>query len=268
VRLLDRLSAFRADVVAELADSGHAAVYLRQLLRGDRVPSAASAIPDADAAVGPAQGTATSAPGQPPVLLIHGFLANRGSLHLLERRLHDRGYVVFSYRLGLASFGDIRRTAAVIAAKVESLAAQTGVARVDVVGHSMGGLVGLYYVKRLGGERRVRRLILLGTPAAGTWSALLGLVAAPLGRAGLQLLPRSAFLRDLHDGPLPVDVDVVSIAGERDAFAPVGSTLLAGVRQIQLPIGHSGLLVDPGVADIVDRVLHEPSRARQSPAAP
>ncbi len=266
MRLLDRLSAFRADVVAELADSGHAAVYLRQLLRGDRVPSAASAIPDADAPVGPAPRVATS--GQPPVLLIHGFFANRGSLHLLERRLHDRGYVVFSYRLGLASFGDIRRTAAVIAAKVESLAAQTGVARVDVVGHSMGGLVGLYYIKRLGGQRRVRRLVLLGTPAAGTWSALLGLCAAPLGRAGLQLLPRSAFLRDLHDGPLPVDVDVVSISGERDAFAPVGSTLLAGVRQIQLPIGHSGLLVDPGVADIVDRVLREPSGAEKNPTDP
>src|SRR5205814_7660818 len=141
----------------EIADSGHAAVYLRQLLRGNRGRTTAS---DADSSAHlPAAGR--------PVLLIHGYLATRGSLHLLERRLRDRHHLVLSYRLPRLNVGDIRDSAALIARKVESLVAQTGVQTVDIVGHSMGGLVGLYYVKRLGGRRRVRKLIMLGPPATG-----------------------------------------------------------------------------------------------------
>lgn len=244
---LDRLAAKWA---GELAASGDAAVYLRQLFRGNRFPAAAVARPSRPVA---------SNEGAPPapVLLIHGYLATRGSVHLLERQLNDRGHLVFSYRLGWVNLGDIRESAALIARKVESLVAQTSIKQVDIVGHSMGGLVGLYYVKRLGGRHRVRKLVLLGTPAGGTWSALLGLVTAPLGRASLQLLPQSPFLRELNEAPMPAGVDLVSIAGEHDLLAPLHSTMLAGVRHIALDTGHSGLLVDPAVADAIDGVLRE-----------
>ena len=129
------------------------------------------------------------------MLLIHGYLATKGSLHLLEEHLARRGHVVMSFRFGPINLGDIRDSAGLVARKVESIVAQTGVEHVDIVGHSMGGLVGLYYVKRLGGRHRVRRLVLMGTPTQGTWSALFGLVTAPLGLASLQLLPGSPFLR-------------------------------------------------------------------------
>ncbi|CAM5527705.1 hypothetical protein SMICM304S_05241 [Streptomyces microflavus] len=39
---------------------------------------------------------------------------------------------------------------------------------VDIVGHSLGGLIARYYVQRLGGDRRVRTLVTLGTPHGGT----------------------------------------------------------------------------------------------------
>jgi pimeloyl-ACP methyl ester carboxylesterase len=223
-----------------VADSGHAAVYLRQLLRGNRAKPAPT-------------------PGQPPVLLIHGYLATRGSLHLLETHLTMRGLIVMSYPLGgPINIGDIRDSAGLIARKVESIVAQTGIARVDIVGHSMGGLVGLDYLKRLGGRHRVRRLVLLGTPAQGTWSALFGLVTAPLGLASLQLLPGSPFLRELSERPLPPGADVVSIGAVRDWLAPVASTVLDGVRHISLPTGHSGLLVDAEVAEVVVEILRAP----------
>jgi pimeloyl-ACP methyl ester carboxylesterase len=234
-------------------------VYLRQLLRGNRgerayAHSAAEPAPDdrpADA---------------PPVLLIHGYFATRGSLHLLERHLTERGHIVMSYPMGLVfNLGDIRNSAGLIARKVESIVAQTGVPRVDIVGHSMGGLVGLYYLKRLGGRHRVRRLILMGTPAQGTWSALLGLFTAPLGRASLQLLPGSPFLRELAECPLPAGVDVISIGALRDWLAPVASTVLEGVRHISIPTGHSGLLVDAEVADVVAELLRAPETPTTAP---
>jgi len=235
-----------------VADSGHAAVYLRQLLRGNRAKRAIRSAMRRDVKPG-----ATATPGQPPVLIIHGYLATRGSLHLLEKHLTMRGLIVMTYPLGgpLLNVGDIRDSAGLIARKVESIVAQTGIARVDIVGHSMGGLVGLDYLKRLGGRHRVRRLVMLGTPAQGTWSALLGLVAAPLGLASLQLLPGSPFLRELAERPLPPGADVVSIGALRDWLAPVASTVLDGVRHISLPTGHSGLLVDAEVAEVVVGIL-------------
>jgi pimeloyl-ACP methyl ester carboxylesterase len=260
MRLIDDLRArvrrWAEDVSGGVADSGHAAVYLRQLLRGNRGKRALRT-PRFPASA--ATGTATAA-GEPPVLLIHGYLATRGSLHLLEQHLASRGLVVMSYSLGgPINIGDIRDSAGLIARKVESIVAQTGIARVDIVGHSMGGLVGLDYLKRLGGRHRVRRLVMLGTPTQGTWSALFGLLTAPLGLASLQLLPGSPFLRELADRPLPAGADVVSIGAVRDWLAPLASTVLDGVRHIALPTGHSGLLVDAEVAEVVVEILRTPA---------
>ncbi len=262
-----------------VVDSGQALLYVRQLLRGNWAapsvtrspapePAAASAGATRAAAVSGRQahaalGTmpAESMPLAPPVLLIHGYLATRGSVHLLEERLTNQGRVVMTYRFGPIHMGDIRESAGYIARKVESLASQIGVDKVDVVAHSMGGLVALDYLKRLGGERRIRRLVLLGTPISGTWSALLGIATAPLGRASLQLLPGSAFLRELAERPIPPGPEVVTIAAERDWLAPPRTTILAGARHLVVPTGHSGLLVDENVARTVSEILEAPQVA-------
>jgi pimeloyl-ACP methyl ester carboxylesterase len=243
MKFLDWVAERTAGLGREIADSGHAAVYLRQLLRGDKVAPAAMR-------QAPISG--------PPVLLIHGLLANRGSLHLLEQRLHQRGHLVLTYRLRRMNLGDIRDSAGLIARKVESLVEQTGVEKVDIIGHSLGGLVGLYYLKRLGGRRRVRKLILLGTPTGGTWSALASLA---LGRASFQLLPTSPFLRELNETPWPAGVEVVSMGGERDFLAPLASTVLEGVRHVALPTSHSGLLVDESVVEALSEELNREQRS-------
>lgn len=249
-----------------VVDSGHAALYLRQLLRGNRgAPSirragARSGAAAAPTEVGPAHIPPTTArPQQPaadtPVLLLHGYLATRGSVHLLEQRLTHMGHVVMTYRLGPVQMGDIRQSSGFIAGKVDSLRAQTGVEKVDVVAHSMGGLVALDYLKRLNGHRHIRRLILLGTPVQGTWSALMGLMTVPLGQATVQLLPGSAFLHELAARPMPPGPEVVTIAAERDWLAPPRTTVLPGSRHVSIATGHSGLLVDDQVAQTVSQLL-------------
>ena len=73
----------------------------------------------------------------------------------------------------------------------------------------MGGLIGLYYIKKLGGHARVRRLVMMGTPVQG----YLGRARRASPRSGLwstsswQLLPRSRFLDELSQGPLPPEVE-------------------------------------------------------------
>jgi len=228
-------------------DSGQTAVYLRQLLRGNHGEPSIAVLPD-----GPR-------PATPPVLLLHGFLATRGSVHLLERRLTERNHVVMTYQLGLLQVRDIRDSAGFIASKVDSLVTQTGVEKIDVVAHSMGGLVALAYIKNHpGAAQKVRRLVLLGTPARGTWSALLGLMTVPLGRGGRQLLPGSRFLRDLERLPLPLGPEVTTVAGGRDWLAPSHTTHLPGAHHLDLPTGHSGLLVDEAVAEAVAAILDAP----------
>src|SRR5438034_4882543 len=127
--LLSDLRARAATLTRELTnnvvDSGHAAVYLRQLLRGHSADRGAAATA---AAARPAEG--------PPVLLIHGYLATRGSLHLLEENLAKNGHVVMGFRFGPINLGDIRSSAELVARKIESIIAQTGVEKVDLVGHS------------------------------------------------------------------------------------------------------------------------------------
>jgi len=239
------------DTAAQLAESPvRLAVYARQLARGNRTPPA-GALPEP----GADQAGAEAEKNPVPVLLLQGYLANRGSVHLLARRLHARGHVVMTYKLGRLNTGDIRDTAGLVARKVESIFSQTPVEKIDVVGHSMGGLVGLYYVLRLGGRHRVRRLILLGTPASGTWTAVLGLLAAPLGTASRQLLPGSELLRELRETPRPPEVEIVTVGGSQDFFAPVRSTVLDGARHLTVPTTHSGLLVEKEVANTLDGLL-------------
>ena len=238
-------------------DSGQTAVYLRQLLRGNHGEPSIAVLPE-----GPR-------PATPPVLLLHGFLATRGSVHLLERRLTERNHVVMTYQLGLLQVRDIRDSAEFIASKVDSLVTQTGVEKIDVVAHSMGGLVALAYIKKhAGAAQKVRRLVLLGTPARGTWSALLGLMTAPLGRGGRQLLPGSTFLRDLERMPLPSGPEVTTVAGGRDWLAPSHTTHLSGARHLDLPTGHSGLLVDEAVAEAVAQILDAPPAASTPASRP
>lgn len=246
MRLLDWVSTGTTTLGKGVEDSLRAVSWMRHTLRGNRIaPASVCERMDAEP--------------RPPVLLIHGYLATRGSLQPLERHLTQTGHLVLTYRLGLIHAGDICESAALIARKVESIAAQTSLDRMDIVGHSMGGLVGLYYLKRLGGKRRVRRLIMLGTPTAGTWSALLGVAMTPLGRASRQLLPDSAFLRDLEQAEIPSGVEVVQITGERDLLAPRRSTRVSGVRHLSLPTNHAGLLVDAEVAKVVGDILDSPS---------
>src|SRR5690606_16216706 len=151
-----------------------------------------------------------------PVLLLHGFLGTRGSMLPLERRLVAEGLTVFSFNLGALNTRDIRASAFLIHRKIESILSQTSVDRIDIVGHSMGGLIGLYYVKKLGGHARVRRLVMMGTPIKGTWAALAGVVTLGLwSKSSWQLLPRSRLLDELAQGPLPPGGEAPTLSAAR-----------------------------------------------------
>ena len=237
----------RSTVGQDLAGSVDGLSYLRHLARGNRIRRQAAFDKASDA---------------PPILLIHGFLGTRGSMYLLERRLVDDGHVVVSFNIGTINTRDIRRSAFLIHRKIERVLAQTPWKKIDILGHSMGGLIGLYYVKKLGGHTRVRRLIMMGTPVRGTWVSLLGVATLGLlSTSSWQLLPRSRFLDELAQGPVPPGTEVFTIAAARDWVVPLKTTRMKGATAITVPLGHSSLVVSDEVYARIKQILTAPEKA-------
>jgi hypothetical protein len=191
-----------------------------------------------------------------PVVLIHGFMGTRGSMYPLERRLEEDGFCVLSFNLGVINLRDIRTSAFRIQRKIEAILADTGVEEIDIIGHSMGGLIGLYMIKKLGAHKRVKRFILLGSPVNGTWVALAGIATVGAYSASTwQILPRSRFLDELHKGPIPGDVEVHSVSAARDWVCPPSSTRLRGSEAHSVNLGHSSLVISPEVYRHVHNIL-------------
>lgn len=201
---------------------------------------------------------------QPPVLLLHGFLGTRGALFVLEQRLLAQGFTVFSVNLGALNVSDIRKSARRIQKGIQGVIAKSRgrVDQIDIVGHSMGGLIGLCYAQIAGEEKgRVRKLVTLGTPYGGTWLSLAG--AATLGiwsPSTWQMIPGSLFLRGLRNQPVPQDLEMASVFGEFDFLCPPKTAYRSSCVNYQVPLGHASLTLSQDVHRIIARILHRPQR--------
>jgi triacylglycerol lipase len=245
----------RSTIGQDMTGGADGLSYLRHLVRGNRIRR--------DAAFDEVT------PEAPPVLIIHGFLGTRGSMYMLERRLVQDGFVCVSFNLGTFNVRDIRRSAFLIHRKIERILAQTPSQKIDIIGHSMGGLIGLYYVKKLGGHARVRKLIMMGTPVRGTWAALAGVVTLGLwSTSSWQLLPRSRFLDELAQGPTPPGVELHTIAAARDWVVPLATTRVQGANAMTVPLGHSSLVVSEEVYRRVVNTLRPPQPEYQADDSP
>ncbi|MEW1693972.1 esterase/lipase family protein [Streptomyces sp. NPDC093249] len=198
----------------------------------------------------PPEPPAPLSPARRPVVLLHGFVDNRSVFLLLRRSLtrHGRDRVESLNHSPLTR--DLRAAAVLLGRRVEEIVTRTGAAEVDMVGHSLGGLIARYYVQCLGGDTRVRTLVTLGTPHSGTTVAPLA-DAHPLVR---QMRPGSGVLRELA-GPAPdCRTRFVSFWSDLDQMmSPVETARLDHpdllVRNVRVSgIGHLALTVHPTVA--------------------
>ncbi|MVU83125.1 alpha/beta hydrolase [Nocardia sp. ET3-3] len=146
-------------------------------------------------------GTANAdGPPRDPVLLIGGIAADEGRLESFRIWLTGQGYTAFSMVLSGNPTGTaaIPESAQALAGKVAEIRGQTGAARVDLVGHSMGGLAQRYYVKFLGGFDTVGTYVDYGTPEQGDDLASVCALVSPGCR---DLVPGSDFLTRLNADP-------------------------------------------------------------------
>lgn len=174
-----------------------------------------------------------------PVLLLYGFFGTRRVFEVLEHRLRKDGYGVWSINLGglFDAFNtrSIEECAETVRDKVERMYARFDLGPLSIIGHSKGGLIGRYYVKRLGGDRRVKNLITLGTPHNGAPIAYLGCATVGIvAKSVWQMTPMSPFIRRLKIGAFPRQVRFVSIYSKADRASPFPSCILEDDGQSHL----------------------------------
>ncbi|MFF8094284.1 esterase/lipase family protein [Streptomyces sp. NPDC016675] len=197
------------------------------------------------------------APASPPVVLLHGFIDNRSVFLLLRRSLTQHGrHQIESLNYSPLTC-DIRTAAELLGRHIEEICQRTGSERVDVVGHSLGGLIARYYVQRLGGDHRVRTLVTLGTPHTGTRVIPLA-NAHPIVR---QMRPGSAVLEELTLPAPGCRTRFVSFWSDLDrVMDPLETACLdhpdLTVQNVRVSgIGHLALPVHPAVATGIRRAL-------------
>lgn len=128
--------------------------------------------------------------GRRGVLLVHGFVCNRGVWNPWLRRLHALDIPVVAIDLEPV-FGSIDDYVLLIEHAVQRLERATGLAPV-VVAHSMGGLAVRRWWASQMGQVRLHHVITLGSPHRGTWLARLAVTAN-----SRQMAMNSEWLRSL-----------------------------------------------------------------------
>jgi pimeloyl-ACP methyl ester carboxylesterase len=179
--------------------------------------------------------------------------------------MNRANFVPLAYRLARAGLGPIvgfeywslGRTAAAarqLAWFVESVQAATGSPQVDIIGHSMGGVVGRYYVQLLGGDGAVANLVTLGSPHRGTDVSDFG-----IGHPTRELVVGSTLVQRLAAAPPPRDTRILMILSHGDALVPASTQpavdLPRAERVIYDDLGHVALLGSRRVArEIITRL--------------
>lgn len=176
-----------------------------------------------------------------PILLIHGYMQNRTCMWPLQWWLQQKGFTVLTFDHDQIS-DSIETKAAKLRSRVELLLKVLDIQKLDLVCHSMGGLVARYYVENMGGAAYIDKVITLGTPHRGT-----GMAVFARGKLAQQMLPESGLLSQL---PCPTSeqstVKYTAIAGGLDTVVfPVQSALLGPPHEDRLlqNVGHNSLIM-------------------------
>jgi triacylglycerol lipase len=239
-----------------------------------------------------------------PVILAHGLMANQTvNWATISPYLANRNFCVFSLTYGTreevksGSYqpGGLKRmqqSARELKRFVKKVLERTGAEKVDIVGHSEGSLMPSWYVRFLGGARKVDDYVGLTTLWEGTNPAGLDTMSQIADTFGIggpmydavdefclscrQFLSSSEFFKELHGrGTFSPKVTYTSIVTKNDelvfpytsGLAPEGPNQTNVVLQDYCKLDqaeHMAVAADPVTAGFIYRAL-DPKRAPDPP---
>lgn len=179
--------------------------------------------------------------GHPPLIFVHGLGGGRGDFLLMAQYLRFKGRKR-SYRIKFPKGLSIDEMAAALAVFVNDVTKATGEKKVQIVAHSLGGLVARAAVVGHGLHASVKTLVTLGSPHRGTHPARY------LHSKIIQdLRPDSAYLKTLNRKPWPKRVRGVAFWSRNDLFIlPPESATADGMESVEItPFTHYSYLIDP-----------------------
>jgi triacylglycerol lipase len=193
---------------------------------------------------------------RPPVIFVHGLYHNRTAWFFYLRWFRRWGWRHLKAITLRGKFRSVAEHATTLAPVVDEVLRQTGSTRVDLVGHSMGGLVIRAFLAEAPNHGAVRRVVTLGTPHAGSKLAVFA-----VGKARRDLLPGSPLLVSLNaqGSQAPRDGHLYAVYSILDTMIlPCESARAEGEGVTSLeagPINHVGLLFSRGTAELVRKCL-------------
>ena len=197
----------------------------------------------------------TAAKPDVPILFLHGLLHNTSTFAWIKQKLTLAGWHRF-HALNLSTTQHtIAQMSEQVLEAIEKARADFGVRQVDIVAHSMGGILARYAIQVLGAGPSVRTLITLGTPHQGTELSRYSWI-----RNLKELAPESETIRALQSAPALTGTQACAVSGSLDVLLrPSQSAYWKGVRNIRLRgVGHAGLLFSNRVVQIISAHLNPP----------
>ena len=191
------------------------------------------------------------------VMLVHGYLGNRTSWYPLERGLAAAGVVNVHAVTYDASASDLPSMAGQVVSACRRAVRESGAARVNVVGHSLGGLVLRYALHVLGLAEYVGTAVTVATPHRGVPVARFG-----RGAVVTALRPHSRLLTELDAACRPDGVRWVAYYSNTDVIVPARSarfthpTLQVDNRLIP-DQGHISILRSNALLDSMQHLLRQ-----------
>jgi triacylglycerol lipase len=189
------------------------------------------------------------------IVLLHGLGDDASKMRALKRHFAAQGHPTHALKLN-GSWGQLG-----IDGQAEELRAYVDAhlprdEQFDLIGFSMGGIVSRYYVQRLGGLKRVRRLVTVASPHRGTIMAYL----LPT-KACRQMRPGSRMMRDLaSDADQLTKVGFTSFWTPLDLIViPASNAIVPGQRAKRIwCIAHPLMVFEPRCLRAIAACLEAP----------
>jgi pimeloyl-ACP methyl ester carboxylesterase len=196
------------------------------------------------------------------VVCLHGFWSHGTGMYLIKRRLEKE----YGMRAILFNYPSVRGTLDENAAALAEFMQDESPAGAHIIGHSLGGIVGLRMLADYA-DAPAGRIVCLGSPLTGSRSAdflsrqnwaepIMGLSLSK----GVVDTPASTWAGDVcatrdvgiiaGSAAIGLGQFVADFSEENDGTVSISETRLSGARDhLVMPVSHNGMLLSSGVVD-------------------